>query len=445
MATESLAPVAAITDLILGIITIILANRSSNHNSHKRFTAILFGWTFILIGIYYLLVSIIELRYPDLVFGWAAIQFGLFQPQGITMYDAIVFMMFGLQTGINILTLILAFHLPLDLASGSRWNSAVIGALGVYCFLVPTMVIFGGFSVNIIQSIMIFSSALIWLTIYVRCTIDELKNDNQMARSGAQGSGLLLIAFYSPTMIWWLSTVTMYNNTWFSGVLASQPVEYSFLYLMGVNLIWVAGVATILTLLAGESIRTFRKGSSFTSVIVFIVALIGFINYFIDLALTEILVSCYETECKQLPVAFDIWSTLTIGIISFLFVPILFVYILVQYKLIDTESEKNRGLLRIMILLLLLILSSSFIELVQSLIPVPQMVTASLLAAVVAFFVGWEEKITSWFVNENEMQMEISGDEISNESIRRLTIMLSSWLVFTLIVSWLFASMEVGV
>ena len=444
MATESLAPVAAITDLILGIITIILANRSSNHNSHKRFTAILFGCTFILIGIYYLLVSIIELRYPDLVFGWAAIQFGLFQPQGITMYDAIVFMMFGLQTGINILTLILAFHLPLDLASGSRWNSAVIGALGVYCFLVPTMVIFGGFSVNIIQSIMIFSSALIWLTIYVRCTIDELKNDNQMARSGAQGSGLLLIAFYSPTMIWWLSTVTMYNNTWFSGVLASQPVEYSFLYLMGVNLIWVAGVATILTLLAGESIRTFRKGSSFTSVIVFIVALIGFINYFIDLALTEILVSCYETECKQLPVAFDIWSTLTIGIISFLFVPILFVYILVQYKLIDTESEKNRGLLRIMILLLLLILSSSFIELVQSLIPVPQMVTASLLAAVVAFFVGWEEKITSWFVNENEVQMEISGDEISNESIRRLTIMLSSWLVFTLIVSWLFASMEGG-
>ena len=445
MATESLAPVAAITDLILGIITIILANRSSNHNSHKRFTAILFGWTFILIGIYYLLVSIIELRYPDLVFGWAAIQFGLFQPQGITMYDAIVFMMFGLQTGINILTLILAFHLPLDLASGSRWNSAVIGALGVYCFLVPTMVIFGGFSVNIIQSIMIFSSALIWLTIYVRCTIDELKNDNQMARSGAQGSGLLLIAFYSPTMIWWLSTVTMYNNTWFSGVLASQPVEYSFLYLMGVNLIWVAGVATILTLLAGESIRTFRKGSSFTSVIVFIVALIGFINYFIDLALTEILVSCYETECKQLPVAFDIWSTLTIGIISFLFVPILFVYILVQYKLIDTESEKNRGLLRIMILLLLLILSSSFIELVQSLIPVPQMVTASLLAAVVAFFVGWEEKITSWFVNENEVQMEISGDEISNESIRRLTIMLSSWLVFSLIVSWMFASMEVGI
>ena len=92
-----------------------------------------------------------------------------------------------------------------------------------------------------------------------------------------------------------------------------------------------------------------------------------------------------------------------------------------------------------------MIISSSFIELVQSLIPVPQMLTASLLAAVVAFFVGWEEKITSWFVNGNEEQTEISGDEISDESIRRLTIVLSSWLIFSLVVSWLFASMEVGV
>ena len=113
MATESLAPVAAITDLILGVITIILAKRSSNYNSHKRFTALLFGWTFILIGLYYLLGTVIELKYPDLVFGWAEIQFGLFQPQGITTYDAIVFMMFGLQTGINILTSVSYTHLTL--------------------------------------------------------------------------------------------------------------------------------------------------------------------------------------------------------------------------------------------------------------------------------------------------------------------------------------------
>ena len=211
------------------------------------------------------------------------------------------------------------------------------------------------------------------------------------------------------------------------------------------NLIWLTGVTTILVLLVGESIRTFKKGPSFTSIIIFSVGLIGFVNYFIDLALTDILVSCYETECKELPVAFGVWNTLTIEILSFLFVPILFVFILIQYKLVDTNSEKNRNLLRIMILLLLLIVSSSFIELIQSLIPVPQMVTASLLAIIVAFFIGWEEKITSWFVNEKESTNEIMGDEIPDTSIRRLTILMSSWLVFSLVVSWLFAAMEVGV
>ena len=51
----------------------------------------------------------------------------------------------------------------------------------------------------------------------------------------------------------------------------------------------------------------------------------------------------------------------------------------------------------------------------------------------------------SVFFEGNEEQAEISGDEISDESIRRLTIVLSSWLIFSLVVSWLFASMEVGV
>ena len=80
MATESLAPVAAITDLILGTLTIILANRAVNHDPHKRFTALLFGWIFIFFGAYYTVISVIELRYSDAVFGWPLIQFGTFEP-----------------------------------------------------------------------------------------------------------------------------------------------------------------------------------------------------------------------------------------------------------------------------------------------------------------------------------------------------------------------------
>ena len=444
MATESLAPVAAITDLILGTLTIILANRAVNHDPHKRFTALLFGWTFIFIGAYYMIVSVIELQYPDGVFGWSLIQFGTFAPTGDGTFDALVFMLYGLQAGINILTLALALHLPFDLGSGRGWTSAIIGGVGAYTVVMPIVVMFGGFSITVIQSIMIFVTSAIWTMIYIRGIVAELVNGDEEARSASKGAGLLLIAFYSGTMIWWLSTVMLANNEWFSGVIAQMSESSSIFYLLGVETLWVAGLMPLMVVFLGEGYRTFKKGASLLSVVIFVVAVIGFINYFIDIAVSDILVSCYETECQELPSAYRVWETLTTGVLSFLFVPMLFVYILIQYRLIDTSSDENRNLLRIMILLLLLIVSSSFIEMIQSLIPVPQMVTASLLAIAVAFFIGWEERITGWFVDESADGGTVSGDNILAQSFSKFTVLMSVVLVYIITISWLFAAMGVG-
>ena len=444
MATESLAPVAAITDLILGTLTIILANRAVNHDPHKRFTALLFGWTFIFIGAYYMIVSVIELQYPDGVFGWSLIQFGTFAPTGDGTFDALVFMLYGLQAGINILTLALALHLPFDLGSGRGWTSAIIGGVGAYTVVMPIVVMFGGFSITVIQSIMIFATSAIWTMIYIRGIVAELVNGDEEARSASKGAGLLLIAFYSGTMIWWLSTVMLANNEWFSGVIAQMSESSSIFYLLGVETLWVAGLMPLMVVFLGEGYRTFKKGASLLSVVIFVVAVIGFINYFIDIAVSDILVSCYETECQELPSAYRVWETLTTGVLSFLFVPMLFVYILIQYRLIDTSSDENRNLLRIMILLLLLIVSSSFIEMIQSLIPVPQMVTASLLAIAVAFFIGWEERITGWFVDESADGGTVSGDNILAQSFSKFTVLMSVVLVYIITISWLFAAMGVG-
>ena len=115
--------------------------------------------------------------------------------------------------------------------------------------------------------------------------------------------------------------------------------------------------------------------------------------------------------------------------------PLLFVYLMVQFKLIDTSSEKNRNLMRMMVILVLLIVSSSLIELVQSLIPIPQMVTGTLLAIGVVFFVGWEEKITSKFVNQGNLDdlESIKGGGF-NESMLRNTSFLMMFLIFYIVV-----------
>ena len=234
------------------------------------------------------------------------------------------------------------------------------------------------------------------------------------------------------------------NNEWFSGVIAQMSESSSIFYLLGVETLWVAGLMPLMVVFFGEGYRTFKRGASLLSVVIFVVAVIGFINYFIDIAVSDILVSCYETECQELPAAYRVWETLTTGVLSFLFVPMLFVYILIQYRLIDTSSDENRNLLRIMILLLLLIVSSSFIEMIQSLIPVPQMVTASLLAIAVAFFIGWEERITGWFVDESADGETVSGDHILAQSFSKFTVLMSVVLVYIISISWLFAAMGVG-
>ena len=52
-------------------------------------------------------------------------------------------------------------------------------------------------------------------------------------------------------------------------------------------------------------------------------------------------------------------------------------------------------IIRIIVILLLLIVSSTILELIQSFLPIPDMISSAALAIVVGIFIGWEEKIVS--------------------------------------------------
>ena len=117
MAQESLAPVAAITNLILGIITILMSNRSDNQTSHKRFSALLIGWTFILLSIYNFAETLLDQYYSFVA--PSAIDFGLVSLDGITGRDTLVLIQFGTDAALNIIMLVMALHIPKDMGTGS--------------------------------------------------------------------------------------------------------------------------------------------------------------------------------------------------------------------------------------------------------------------------------------------------------------------------------------
>ena len=440
MAQESLAPVAAITNLILGIITILMSNRSDNQTSHKRFSALLIGWTFILLSIYNFAETLLDQYYSFV--SPSAIDFGLVSLDGITGRDTLVLIQFGTDAALNIIMLVMALHIPKDMGTGSSWNSMVILVITLYCIIIPALIFLGGFKFAAFQLLLWVVVGIYWTHRYIRGIIGEHKTGEEQYRSESKASAVLLLIWLGWQMIWWLSAFSFLNNEWFVSVLAQLDEPPTTLWLAAVNIGWSIGAVTICALLAGEAFRTSKRGLSPISIIVFVVFFLGFANWIQDKLLLDAYYSCLEGNCAPESSIFELVNYLTSGVLIYLLKPLLFVYLMVQFQIIDTSSEKNRNLTRIMILLILLIISSSIIELIQSLIPIPQMISGSILAIGIVFFIGWEEKITEGFIgNANIADIDsIQGDGFNDQMLRNTSLLMSFIILYIVALAVIFAN-----
>ena len=441
MVQESLAPVAAITNLILGIITIIMSNRDDSKNTHKRFSALLIGWTFIFLAIYHSLESIFDQYYGTI---WVtAIDLGLYTYQDITGADILALTLMGADTALNILMLIMALHIPKDIGQGRVWNASILGLIALYCIVVPPITFIGGIKLMALQEFVWVTVGVIWIHTYIRGIVLEYKTNNESYRSLSKASAILLVIWLGWQMVWWLSAFTFLNNEWFVSVLSNQPENPPLWWLISVNFGWSIGAIAISVLFIGEVFRSVKRGTSVESWIVFAIFFIGFMNWIQDYLLLDAYYSCIEGSCDEgSSEIFDLINYLTSGVLIYLIKPLFLVYLMVQFKIINIASEENRNLMRIMILLILLIISSSIIELIQSLVPIPQMISGTILAIGVVFFIGWEEKITSSFLsggNEDDIQ-SITGDGFTDSMLRNTSVVFSFIAVYIFVVAVIFAN-----
>ena len=440
MTQESLAPVAAITNLILGIITIIMSNRGDNQTSHKRFSALLIGWTFILLSMYNFAETLLDQYYTFVA--PTTIDFGLVSLTGETWRDTLVLIQFSTDSALNIIMLVMALHIPKDIGRGSSWNSLIILVITLYCIVIPPLIFLGGFEYAVFQLVIWVIVGIFWTHQYLHGIILEHKTGDEQYRSESKASAVLLLIWLGWQMIWWLSAFSFLNNEWFVSVLTQLDDAPSNLWLIAVNLGWSVGAITICALLAGEAFRTSKRGLSGISLIVFIVFFLGFANWIQDTLLLDAYYSCIEGNCESESSIFELVNYLTSGVLIYLLKPLLFVYLMVQFQIIDTSSEENKNLTRIMILLILLIISSSVIELIQSLIPIPQMISGSLLAIGVVFFIGWEEKITESFIgtaNNSDLDT-IRGDGFNDQMLRNTSLLMSLIVVYIVVLGIIFAN-----
>ena len=402
---QSMVPIAAVVDLVLGVATLSIIGRSKVESSSNRIAGCILGWILIFLGLSYVMTAILEFRYG------VQSEFSSLDLNKVSGTFAFTTKNLLLSAAI-VLMAALPFFFPFRIIN-PRWD--VWFLIGVACATTAfftTFHLLTDFDHINLENFLHIPGYLVLVAMYLRFITTEVRDDDFRLRKISVVAGLLLIGIHGETMTYWLSQVLSLNDYFFQRQSIVTGLNPSLASWGGVNMRLTLGTGAILVLCAGEAWRSYKIGISPFGVLTFIIFIIGFIAGIADYAVMDIVRSCYETSCQEYPAAYSIWYDFTSEALVYLYTPILFMFILLHYDIVDTKREENRWLIRIIVILMLLIVSSTILELIQSFLPIPDMISSAALAIVVGIFIGWEEKIVSSLIEGSASIQETVPDFI---------------------------------
>ena len=125
-------------------------------------------------------------------------------------------------------------------------------------------------------------------------------------------------------------------------------------------------------------------------------------------------------------------------------------FILLNYNMVDSNAEGSKMITRIMVLLLLLVATSSLIEMIQIILPIPEMITSALFAGGVVVFIGWEERIMDQIITETSSAAEsvkelvgVADIRIQDGEYRFFSMAMVAMVCYALLIAVLFHSMGI--
>ncbi len=429
---ESMTPVAAIVCILLGCTSLLLLKRSPNRGWIDQMGGMMLGWIILFMGLGYAAKAVREALWETDVdldfFRYTQHSFGLIS---------------------IILGASFTFFYPYPIMQkASRIKTApyFVGVLSL--ILIVTMLLLDYRYMGAIQ-ILYIPGFIILISVYFRFLTDEINNGDETARRLSFAAGLIIIALHGAEMTWWLAQLISINDEFIGrSAIASGVGDYSRIPTwIGYNVMTTIGAVATLTLAAGETWRAQVKGMSGFTIIIYLILGVGLISGIADYAVLDIVNSCMYTVCNDFPESYNIWYTFTTDALVLLFTPLISMYVLLNFDVVDSGSEENRWLTRIIVILMLLIISSTMIELLQSFLPVSQMISSAILAMVVAIFIGWEERIMQKLIEQGESiskklssLKEINEPDLDTTELDFFSKAMASLLVFTVILCFLYSS-----
>ena len=370
MAVDGLLAVGGILSLALGVSGLILVkNQKLEVIWNKRFAAQLLCWIFICKGVANSLRSI---GYENEF--WRVVLYGgHFNDQifgGLILMIALIFPVPILRTrkqfNIGVAVVLAYILLTIGAAVFMKVNTPLAAFTGLY--LIP------GF---------------IWTLVYLKFRFMKGQEDNEEIQGVADVAVLLLVLMIGHILFRWV------------GMFAGSDYFY-FMDLYGGNFandyLWSQGLASAvifgLVILCGEIYQASQGRVRTTSYIVFTYMAIGVLSHIV-FRNVELFGSgggpFTGTELEGLSSWQQIWSEITTTLHFTMMRPILGLYILFRYGLIRI-SEDNEQVGKATAIVLIVVATSALLEIVQSLIPLTEMLSAGILGIAIAFGIGWEER-----------------------------------------------------
>ena len=439
---QSMVPIAAVVALVLGIATLSILSRSQGASANNRIVGCVLGWILVFLGLSYIMTSVLEFRYGALE-DFSAVDTS--KVGGTFAFTAKNLLL----SSSYMLMVLLPFFFPFRLIN-KEWDlwfllAGVCVASAVFTAL-HLMTDFKHFPV---ENFLFIPGYVVLISMYIRFVVTEVRDSDERLRKISVVVGLLLMGIHGETMTYWLSQVLSINDLFFQRQSIQNGLSISGAAWGGINTRLTMGATAMLVLFTGEVWRSFKVGISPFGVLTFVVFIIGFIAGLADVAVLDVVRSCYESQCQSFPAAYSIWYDFTSEALVYLYTPILFMFILLHYDIVDTKREENRWLIRIIVILMLLIVSSTILELIQSFLPIPDMISSAALAIVVGVFIGWEERIVNSLIDDSASVQETVPDFVRPEmdesaaSTRLFNLVFGGVTVFILIVSMLFTGLGV--
>jgi len=370
MVVDGLLAVGGILSFALGISGLILIrNQKLEVIWNKRFAAQLLCWMFICKGVANSLYSIgYDTEYMLVVVYGGHFSNAVFS--GLLLLISLIF--------------------PVPILRTRKQFKIGIGAVFVYVVISVGAVVF----LDIASSLASFPGlylvpGFIWTLVYLKFRFMKGQENNEEIQGVADVAILMIILMVGHILFRWVGMFTRANYFYFMDLYGGNILND---YLWSMSL--AAAVIFGLVIFCGEVYQATQGRLRSTSYMIFAYMLIGVLSHIVfgNTVLTGSDGGPLSgTEVGGLSRLQNIWTEITATLHFTMMRPLLGLFILFRYGLIRI-SEDNEQVGKTTSIVLIVVATSALLELVQSLIPLTEMLSAGILGIAIAIGIGWEER-----------------------------------------------------